>query len=79
MATKAQFQWDDPLLITAQLSSEERMVQEAARKYAQERLAPRVLQAFREEKTDLAIFQEMGELGLLGLTLPAQYGGSEMN
>ena len=79
MATKAQFQWDDPLLLTAQLSSEERMVQEAARKYAQERLAPRVLQAFREEKTDLAIFQEMGELGLLGLTLPAQYGGSEMN
>lgn len=79
MATKAQFQWDDPLLLNAQLSSEERMVQEAARKYAQERLAPRVLQAFREEKTDIAIFQEMGELGLLGLTLPAQYGGSEMN
>jgi glutaryl-CoA dehydrogenase len=79
MATKAQFQWDDPLLLTAQLSSEERMVQEAARKYAQERLAPRVLQAFREEKTDIAIFQEMGELGLLGLRLPAQYGGSEMN
>ena len=79
MATKAQFQWDDPLLLNAQLSSEERMVQEAARKYAQERLAPRVLQAFREEKTDIAIFQEMGELGLLGLRLPAQYGGSEMN
>jgi glutaryl-CoA dehydrogenase len=79
MATKAQFQWDDPLLLNAQLSAEERMVQEAARKYAQERLAPRVLQAFREEKTDIAIFQEMGELGLLGLTLPAQYGGSEMN
>ncbi len=79
MGTKIQFQWDDPLLLSSQLSTEERMVQEAARQYAQDRLAPRVLQAFREEKTDIGIFQEMGELGLLGLTLPAQYGGSDMN
>jgi len=79
MGTKIQFQWDDPLQLSSQLSTEERMVQEAARQYAQDRLAPRVLQAFREEKTDIGIFQEMGELGFLGLTLPGQYGGSEMN
>lgn len=79
MSTKAQFQWEDPLLLGSQLSSEESMVQDAARKYAQERLSPRVLQSFREEKTDLAIFAEMGSLGFLGLMLPAQYGGSEMN
>jgi glutaryl-CoA dehydrogenase len=79
MGTKIQFQWDDPLQLSSQLNTEERMVQEAARQYAQDRLAPRVLQAFREEKTDIGIFQEMGELGFLGLTLPSQYGGSEMN
>jgi len=79
MGTKIQFQWDDPLQLSSQLSTEERMVQEAARQYAQDRLAPRVLQAFREEKTDIGIFQEMGKLGFLGLTLPSQYGGSEMN
>ena len=79
MSSKIQFQWDDPLQLSSQLSTEERMVQEAARQYAQDRLAPRVLQAFREEKTDIEIFQEMGELGFLGLTLPSQYGGSEMN
>ena len=79
MGTKIQFQWDDPLQLSSQLSTEERMVQEAARQYAQNRLAPRILQDFREEKTDISIFQEMGELGFLGLTLPSQYGGSEMN
>jgi len=79
MGTKIQFQWDDPLQLSSQLSTEERMVQEAARQYAQDRLAPRVLQAFREEKTDIGIFQEMGKLGFLGLTLPSQYGGSEIN
>jgi len=79
MSSKIQFQWDDPLQLSSQLNTEERMVQEAARQYAQDRLAPRVLQAFREEKTDIEIFQEMGELGFLGLTLPSQYGGSEMN
>jgi glutaryl-CoA dehydrogenase len=79
MSSKNQFQWDDPLLLQSQLTSEERMVQEAARKYAQEKLAPRVLKAFREEHTDIAIFREMGDLGLLGLTLPSQYGGSDLN
>ncbi len=79
MSSKIQFQWDDPLLLQSQLSSEERMVQEAAQKYAQEKLAPRVLKAFREEHTDIEIFKEMGSLGLLGLTLPSEYGGSDMN
>ena len=79
MSQKTPFQWDDPLLIQSQLSTDEKMVQEAAHQYAQSRLAPRILESFREEKTDTAIFQEMGELGLLGLTLPAQYGGSDMN
>jgi len=76
---KVRFQWDDPLLLSSQLTDEERMVQDTARKYAQEKLAPRILEAFRHEKTDLAIFREMGELGLMGMTLPAQYGGSELN
>ena len=79
MSQKTPFQWDDPLLLQSQLSTDEKMVQEAAHQYAQLRLAPRILESFREEKTDTAIFQEMGELGLLGLTLPAQYGGSDMN
>jgi glutaryl-CoA dehydrogenase len=79
MSKKTQFQWDDPLLLSSQLTTEERMVQDAAQKYAQERLTPRILEAFREEKTDLNIFQEMGELGFLGLTLPVAYGGSDLN
>jgi glutaryl-CoA dehydrogenase len=65
----SQFIWEDPLLLTEQLSEEERMVQDAARSWAQERLAPRVLEAFRHEKTDAAIFREMGDLGLLGSTI----------
>ena len=55
------------------------MVRDAARAYAQDKLAPRVLEAFRHEKTDPAIFREMGELGLLGNTLPAEYGGAGLN
>jgi glutaryl-CoA dehydrogenase len=77
--TKASFHWDDPLLLEQQLSADERAVRDAARAYAQERLAPRVLDAFRHEKTDVAIFREMGELGLLGATIPEQYGGGAMN
>ena len=76
---KAQFKWEDPLLLDSQLSEDERMVREAAARYAQDKLAPRVLEAFRQEKTDLAIFREMGELGLLGPTIPAAYGGPELN
>ncbi|MBC7481750.1 MAG: acyl-CoA dehydrogenase family protein, partial [Rhizobacter sp.] len=76
---KAFFHWDDPLLLDAQLTDEERMVRESARAYSQDRLAPRVLQAFRHEQTDPAIFREMGELGLHGPTIPETYGGSGLN
>lgn len=72
---KAQFAWDDPLLLDAQLSEDERMVRDAAAAYCKDKLAPRVLEAFREEKTDLKVFREMGELGLLGPTIPTEYGG----
>jgi glutaryl-CoA dehydrogenase len=74
--TSAPFVWDDPLALEAQLSAEERMIRDTAASYAQDRLQPRVLQAFREGETDPAIFREMGELGLLGVTIPEQYGGT---
>ncbi|MBM70655.1 MAG: acyl-CoA dehydrogenase [Haliea sp.] len=61
--------WEDPFLLEQQLSDEQRMVRDSARQYAQERLMPRVQEAFRQEDTDLAIFREMGELGLLGSTI----------
>ena len=76
---KASFHWQDPLLLDAQLSEDERMIREAAAAYCQDRLATRVQQAFREEKTDPAIFREMGELGLLGPTIPSEYGGPGLN
>jgi glutaryl-CoA dehydrogenase len=79
MANKAAFDWQDPLFLDAQLSDEERMVRDSARAYARERLLPRVRQAFREERTDRAVFEEMGALGLLGATLPQQYGGAGLN
>jgi glutaryl-CoA dehydrogenase len=73
------FHWDDPLLLAAQLSDEERMVRDAAAAYCRDKLAPRILDAFRHETTDPAIFREMGELGLLGPTIPEQYGGPGLN
>jgi glutaryl-CoA dehydrogenase len=76
---KAKFVWEDPLLLDQQLSEDERMVRDAARKYCQDKLAPRVLEAFRKEKTDAKIFREMGALGLLGPTIPEQYGGPGLN
>jgi glutaryl-CoA dehydrogenase len=76
---KAQFVWDDPLLLEQQLTQDERMVRDAARAYCQDKLAPRILEAFRSEKTDVTIFREMGALGLLGPTIPAQYGGPELS
>ena len=79
MATRAAFQWDDPLLLDQQLTDDERQVRDAARAYCQDRLMPRVLEAFRHEKTDPAIFREMGELGLLGPTIPEAYGGAGLN
>ena len=77
--TKARFVWEDPLLLDQQLSQDERMVRDAARKYCQDKLAPRVLEAFRHEKTDPRIFREMGGLGLLGPTIPEEYGGPGLN
>ncbi len=77
--SKARFSWDDPLLLNDQLSEEERMVRDAAHAYCQGKLAPRVTEAFRHEKTDPEIFREMGELGLLGPTIPAEYGGPGLN
>ena len=78
-SNKTAFHWDDPLLLDQQLTDEERMVRDAAAAYCQDKLAPRVLDAFRNEQTDLAIFREMGELGLLGPTIPEQYGGPGLN
>ena len=69
------FDWQDPFRLDGQLSEDERMMRDSARAYAQEKLAPRVIAAYREEKTDPAIFAEMGEMGLLGVTIPEEYGG----
>lgn len=77
--SKPQFHWEDPLLLQDQLTTEERMIADAAREYAQGKLAPRVHEAFRSETTDPAIFREMGELGLLGITIPEEYGGANLN
>ncbi|WP_416068039.1 acyl-CoA dehydrogenase [Rhizobium sp. ZK1] len=74
--TREVFDWADPFRLVEQLTDEERMVQDTAHAYAQEKLAPRVLEAFRHEKTDPEIFREMGELGLLGPTIDPEYGGA---
>jgi glutaryl-CoA dehydrogenase len=79
MSSQPSFNWQDPLLLDQQLSNEERMVRDAAQAYAQDKLAPRVLQAFRREETDPAIFAEMGELGLLATVIPEAYGGAGSN
>jgi len=75
----AKFNWSDPLLLEQQLTHDERMVRDAAAAYAQEKLQPRVLEAFRHERFDRAIFHEMGQLGLFGPTIPAEYGGAGLN
>jgi len=74
-AKGSNFVWDDPFLLEDQLGEEERMIRDSARAYAQEKLQPRVIEAYAEEKTDPEIFREMGELGLLGVTIPEEYGG----
>jgi glutaryl-CoA dehydrogenase len=75
----AKFSWEDPFLLCDQLSDEETMVMDAARAFCQEQLAPRVLDAFRNETTDPGIFREMGEVGLLGAYIPTEYGGAGVN
>ncbi|MEC9251087.1 MAG: acyl-CoA dehydrogenase family protein, partial [Pseudomonadota bacterium] len=70
------FDWEDPFFLDDQLTEDERMVRDAARAYAQDKLQTRVIDAYRDEVTDPAIFREMGELGLLGCTIPEEYGGA---
>ena len=79
MASSVPFSWSDPLGLDGQLTDDERMIRDAANQYAQEKLAPRVTQAFRDEYTDPSIFREMGEMGLLGVTISEEYGGSGLN
>ncbi|MEQ1417608.1 acyl-CoA dehydrogenase family protein, partial [Acinetobacter indicus] len=76
---KVHFDWQDPFLLEQQLTAEERMIRDTAAAYCQDKLMPRVLEQFRHEKTDPTIFREMGELGLLGPTIPEQYGGAGLN
>ena len=73
------YQWDDCLQLDQQLTEDERMIRDAARDYCQDKLKPRVQAMFRNESVDLSIFREMGELGLLGPTIPTQYGGAGLN
>ncbi len=76
MAGMAPFDWEDPFRLDEQLTDDERMIRDTAHGYAQDKLQPRVLEAFEKEETDVAIFREMGELGLLGITVPEEYGGA---
>ncbi len=69
------FDWEDPFRLDDQLTEDERMIRDASRAYAQEQLQPRVIEAYRDEVTDPGIFREMGEMGLLGVTVPESYGG----
>ena len=78
-AARATFAWDDPFLIEQQLTEDERMIRDTARDYAREKLAPRIVDAYARETTDREIFHEMGRLGLLGVTLPAEYGCAGAN
>ena len=73
------FQWSDPFLLEEQLSLEEKMIMKTANQYSQEKLFPRIKSAWKNETTDKSIFHEMGELGLLGCTLPEEYGGINAN
>ena len=77
--TKPVFSWEDPLFLDAQLSDDERMVRDSARAFAREVLLPRVIEDFREESFDAGVMRQMGELGLLGPTIPVEYGGAGVN
>jgi glutaryl-CoA dehydrogenase len=78
-AAKASFQWDDAFLLEDQLSEDERMIRDTARDYAQDKLQPRIVEAYLNEHTDREIFNEMGALGLLGVTIPEDYGCAGAN
>ena len=77
--SRSVFQWEDPLLLETCLSEDERAIRDAAHAYAQDKLSPRVLDAYRDDHFDPDILKEMGALGLLGSTLPEKYGGSAVN
>jgi len=77
--SKQTFKWDDPFLLNDQLTDEERMIRDTARKYCQDKLMPRILEANRNETFDRAIMDEMGTMGLLGATIPEEYGGAGLN
>jgi glutaryl-CoA dehydrogenase len=79
MATKLKFNWQDPFLFNDQLSEEEKMVRDATHRYCQENLMPRILEANRHETFDQDIFGEMGEMGMLGPTIPEEYGAAGLN
>src|SRR5208282_2446908 len=75
----AAFKWDDPLDLEGELTEEERMVRDTTRDYAQEKLFPRILKAFHDESYDPTVLREMAELGLLGATIPEEYGGAGLS
>ena len=77
--TESRFDWSDPFLLEQQLTSEERMVRDTARAYCRDKLAPRVLESFRHERTDASIFWELGALDMLGIVIPEEYGGAGLN
>jgi len=77
--SKQNFKWDDPFLFNDQLTDEERMIRDTARRYCQDKLMPRILEANRHETFDRAIMDEMGGMGFLGSTIPEAYGGAELN
>ncbi|MGA9253198.1 MAG: acyl-CoA dehydrogenase family protein, partial [Roseobacter sp.] len=69
------FEWSDPFRLSEQLAEDERMIQDSAAAYAQEKLQPRVIDAYANETVEPSVFKEMGDMGLLGITLPEEYGG----
>lgn len=77
--SKPTFKWDDPFLLNDQLTDEERMIRDAARRYCQDKLMPRILEANRKEIFHREIMNEMGEMGFLGSTIPEEYGGAGLN
>jgi glutaryl-CoA dehydrogenase len=78
-SSRTTFDWSDPLHIDNQLAEDERAVRDTSQQYCRDRLLPRIQDAFRHERTDVAIFREMGELGLLGSVIPEEYGGAGLN
>jgi glutaryl-CoA dehydrogenase len=78
-SARTQFEWQDPLLLEEELSADERMLRDAARRFCRERLASRVRDDFRHEKADRSLLAEMGAMGLLGATLPAELGGAGLS